>query len=133
MLLRFLSAFGLGKSEPEEPPLPPGAQLIRDLPLTGEVAQVVEAYCRDLAVRRKKRREEVASDFKLQYHYGGRVVAIMWTTRGPAVVAVGDQWEEEPIAGLRSRLTPQENLYTHFEYIPPWGDETTRIGVIESR
>jgi hypothetical protein len=69
----------------------------------------------------------VADEFKLQYHYGGKTVAVMATERGLVVLAAGDGLDSPEIAGLRDSLTPEENERTALETLPPWAGGATRL------
>ncbi len=98
-------------------------QLVRELPLPANLRSEIEA----LHKRRGHRREWVADELKLQYHYGGKTVAVIQTDRGLMVLAVGDSLESPEIAGLRESLTPEENERTILDSFPRWGDDTSRL------
>jgi hypothetical protein len=72
-------------------------------------------------------RKWVADELKLQYHYGGKTVAVMQTDRGIVVVAAGDSLDSPEIAGLRESLTPEENARTILETVQKWNDDTSRL------
>jgi hypothetical protein len=72
-------------------------------------------------------RDWVADELKLQYHYGGKTVAVIQTDRGLMVLAAGDSLDSPEIAGLRASLTPEENERTVFETFPRWDDDSSRL------
>jgi hypothetical protein len=66
-------------------------------------------------------------DLKLQYYYGGKIVAVMNTDRGLAVIAAGDDWDSSAIRNLRERLPPEVNERAAFDFVPLWNDDTTYV------
>jgi hypothetical protein len=100
---------------------------VRELPTPPELASEIEAFCKQRRYARGRWRDWVADELKLQYHYGGKTVAVMATEGGPVVFAVGDGLDSPEIAGLRDSLTPEENERTALETLPPWDGDATRL------
>jgi len=108
-----------------------GWQYVRDLPTPPEVTTLIEAKCRGRGWwwRWWHRRllDPATEDLKLQYHYGGKIVAVMNTDRGLVVIAAGDDFDSPALANLRERLPPEVYQRTALEYLPPWNDDTTYV------
>lgn len=115
----------------DAPPPVPGAgcsgQLVRELPAPPDLASEIEAMCRRRGFVRGRWRDWVADQLKLQYHYGGKTVAVTQTERGLVVLAAGDSLDSPEIAGLRESLTREENERTVLETLPPWNDGGSRF------
>jgi hypothetical protein len=101
---------------------------VRDLPAPPEVAQAIEEYCQRMGFRRGRWRRWAEDVIKLQYHYGGKIAAVMETPRGLVVVAAGESLDSEPIASFRASLTPEQSSLTALHFLSPWNDETSFLG-----
>lgn len=102
-------------------------RLVRELPAPPDLASEIEAFCRRCGFVPGRWPDWVADELKLQYHYGGKIVAVLQTDRGPVVLATGDSLESPEIAGLRESLTSEENERTVLESLPHWDDNTSRL------
>ncbi len=102
-------------------------QLVSELPAPPELVREIEAVCTRRGFVRGRWRDWVAEELKLQYHYGGKAVAVARTDRGLVVLAAGDGLDSPEIAGLRGSLSPEENERTVLETLPRWDDDASRL------
>lgn len=113
------------------PPTPTtgGWQYVRDLPTPPEVASLIDAKCRGHGRLwrwwNKRLLESATDDLKLQYHFAGKVVALMETDRGPVVIAVADDRMGLNVPHLRESLPRTVWERTVILSFPRWNDDTT--------
>lgn len=91
---------------------------LRDLPVPPELAQVITERCRRYSFWERKLKRWEADEAKLQYHFGKKVVGLLQTPEGWAVVSVGTSADDafwKPIHAL-SRADRQ---HSHVRYISP--------------
>jgi hypothetical protein len=99
----------------------PGVRVyVRDLPTPPEVAEAVE-LCSKSLIKGGETRQEVEDRFKLEYYYGGRVVAYVYTAQGIAVVATEDMTQEEYDAA-KAQVTSTERSRLCAAVPPVWNE-----------
>jgi hypothetical protein len=101
---------------------------VRELPTPPEVAEAVE-LCSKTKGKWGETRQEMEDRFKLEYYYGGTVVAYVYTAQGIAVVATEDMTQEEYDA-CKAQVTPAERSKLRAAVPPVWNE--ARIGFLES-
>lgn len=99
---------------------------LRELPTPAEVAVEVDRYCKKLGLTRKRYRQGVEDDLKLQYYFGGQYVGFLRTDEGPVVVASG-QLESEEFDRQLDALPPEKRRCIILEPAFRWKDYTSLI------
>ena len=106
-----------------EVPLP---RRFRDLPTPPEVSEEVKRHCHRLGLRRRRYRQDVEDELKLQYYFGGRYVGYLPTDQGPVIVAAGKLGSEE--FGRQLDGVASERRRDVILNVPsPWNDTISQI------
>src|SRR5260370_14371527 len=93
---------------------------MKDLPTPPEVVEAVELCCQEKG-NWGETRQEMEERFKLDYYYGGTVVAYLRTAQGLAIVATEDMTQAEYDAA-KARLTPAERAKLRAAVPPVWNE-----------
>jgi hypothetical protein len=116
-------------SAPAAPPLAEGRpmrQRLRDLATTPEVAEEIRRYCKHLGLSRKKSREWVEEDLKLQYYFGGRYVGYLETEEGKVIVAAG-RLDSEEFGRQLDAVSPEERRKVKLFQPFVWDDPVSQL------
>ena len=94
-------------------------QLVRDLPITPEIQRALEGTRKARPHLGRRVMEQAAEDFKIQFHYTGRCLAITNTPDGISILA--DSMEEA--SDFLLKLTDEERSYVCLDFIDYWNGE----------
>jgi hypothetical protein len=103
----------------------PMRQRLGDLPTPPEVAEEARQYCRRLGLFRRRCRDEVLEELKLQYYFGGQYIGYLRTDTGKVIVAAGALYDvfDRQLAFVSPEERRRVILYAPYR----WHDEVSVI------